>query len=117
MEEISKSLEGKISEADVDEVVGKLLKSGDLFRPKRGFVQRMYTPFSSFVTSSLHQGHSVGIVKDSAYIGLLSWRTFTTWGMISPAFSIITVSSARTSRRFSSSKLWRLARFTVVPAS
>ena len=41
MEEIAKALDGKMSEADVDEVVGKLLKSGDLFRPKRGYVQRM----------------------------------------------------------------------------
>jgi replicative DNA helicase Mcm len=41
MEEVTKALEGKMSETDVDEVVGKLLKSGDLFRPRRGFVQRM----------------------------------------------------------------------------
>ena len=41
MEEIAKALEGRVSEAEVDEVVGKLLKSGDLFRPKRGYVQRM----------------------------------------------------------------------------
>jgi len=40
-EEITKALAGKMSETDIDEVVGKLLKSGDLFRPKRGFVQRM----------------------------------------------------------------------------
>jgi len=41
MEEITKALDGKMSETDVDEVVGKLLKAGDLFRPRRGFVQRM----------------------------------------------------------------------------
>ena len=41
LEEVTKVLEGKVSETDVDEVVGKLLKAGDLFRPKRGFVQRM----------------------------------------------------------------------------
>jgi replicative DNA helicase Mcm len=41
MEEIAKALDGKMSEAEVDEAVGKLLKSGDLFRPKRGYVQRM----------------------------------------------------------------------------
>ena len=41
MEEITKALNGKMSNVDVDEVVGKLLKSGDLFRPRRGFVQRM----------------------------------------------------------------------------
>jgi replicative DNA helicase Mcm len=41
MEEVSKALEGRMKGAEVDEAVGKLLKSGDLFRPKRGFVQRM----------------------------------------------------------------------------
>jgi len=41
MEEINKALDGKMSQVDVDEAVGKLLKSGDLFRPRRGFVQRM----------------------------------------------------------------------------
>jgi len=41
LEELTKALDGKVSEAEVDEVVGKLLKSGDLFRPKRGYVQRM----------------------------------------------------------------------------
>ncbi|MBT7128797.1 minichromosome maintenance protein MCM [archaeon] len=41
LEEISKALEGRLKGAEVDEAVGKLLKSGDLFRPKRGFVQRM----------------------------------------------------------------------------
>ena len=41
LEEIEKALNGKINAADVDEAIGKLLRSGDLFRPKRGFVQRM----------------------------------------------------------------------------
>jgi replicative DNA helicase Mcm len=41
LEEITKALEGKVSEAEVDENIGKLLKSGDLFRPKRGYIQRM----------------------------------------------------------------------------
>jgi len=41
LEEITKALDGKMGEVDVDEVVGKLLKAGDLFRPRRGFVQRM----------------------------------------------------------------------------
>jgi len=40
-EELTKSLAGKMSEVDIDEVVGKLLKEGDLFRPKRGFVQKV----------------------------------------------------------------------------
>ncbi|NPE26952.1 hypothetical protein HNV12_03035 [Methanococcoides sp. SA1] len=41
LEELTKALDGRMKDADVDEAVGKLLKSGDLFRPKRGFVQRM----------------------------------------------------------------------------
>ena len=41
LEEITKALDGKIKESEVDEAIGKLLKAGDLFRPKRGYVQRM----------------------------------------------------------------------------
>jgi replicative DNA helicase Mcm len=41
LEEINKALDGRMNAVDIDEAVGKLLKSGDLFRPKRGFVQRM----------------------------------------------------------------------------
>jgi len=40
-EEVEKALDGKMKPEDIDEAVGKLLKSGDLFRPKRGFIQRM----------------------------------------------------------------------------
>lgn len=40
-EELTKALAGKMKEEEVDEAVGKLLKTGDLFRPKRGFIQRM----------------------------------------------------------------------------
>jgi len=40
-EELEKELAGKMKPEDIDEAVGKLLKSGDLFRPKRGFIQRM----------------------------------------------------------------------------
>jgi replicative DNA helicase Mcm len=40
-DEVTKVLAGKMSEADVDEVIGKLLKEGDLFRPRRGFIQKM----------------------------------------------------------------------------
>lgn len=40
-EELEKALEGKMKSEDIDEAVGKLLRSGDLFRPKRGFIQRM----------------------------------------------------------------------------
>jgi len=41
LEEVSKALEGRLKESEVDEAIGKLLKAGDLFRPRRGFVQRM----------------------------------------------------------------------------
>jgi len=41
LEEVTKALKDKMEESEIDEAVGKLLKSGDLFRPKRGFVQRM----------------------------------------------------------------------------
>jgi len=41
LEELTKELDGKVKESEIDEVVGKLLKSGDLFRPKRGYVQKM----------------------------------------------------------------------------
>lgn len=40
-EELEKALEGKMKPEEIDEAIGKLLKSGDLFRPKRGFIQRM----------------------------------------------------------------------------
>ncbi len=40
-EEIEKALEDKISKADLEEAIQKLLKSGDLFRPKRGYLQLM----------------------------------------------------------------------------
>ena len=41
LEEVAKILDGKMKEFEVDEAIGKLLKAGDLFRPKRGFIQRM----------------------------------------------------------------------------
>jgi len=41
LEDISESLSGKLPEEEVDEIIGKMLKAGDLFRPKRGFVQRV----------------------------------------------------------------------------
>jgi len=41
LEEVEKALKGKIEPEEVDEAIGKLLKAGDLFRPKRGYIQRM----------------------------------------------------------------------------
>ncbi|MFH1522062.1 MAG: minichromosome maintenance protein MCM [archaeon] len=38
LEELNKYLEGKMKQSEIDEAVGKLLSSGDLFRPKRGFI-------------------------------------------------------------------------------
>ncbi len=40
LEELNKYLEGKMKQSEIDEVVGKLLASGDLFRPTRGFVSQ-----------------------------------------------------------------------------
>ncbi|MFH1452258.1 MAG: minichromosome maintenance protein MCM [archaeon] len=40
-EELEKALEGKMKPEEIDEAVGKLLKAGDLFRPRRGYIQRM----------------------------------------------------------------------------
>jgi replicative DNA helicase Mcm len=41
LEEVEKALKDKMKTEDIDEAIGKLLKSGDLFRPKRGYIQRM----------------------------------------------------------------------------
>tara|TARA_Y100000310_G_C20704257_1_gene833398 strand:+ start:6 stop:1460 length:1455 start_codon:yes stop_codon:yes gene_type:complete len=41
LEEVEKALKGEMKQEDIDESLGKLLKSGDLFRPKRGHIQRM----------------------------------------------------------------------------
>ena len=40
MEELEKELEGKMSKDEIDEAVSKLQASGDIFKPKRGYVQR-----------------------------------------------------------------------------
>jgi len=41
IEEIIKELEGKLEIKDVDESLDKLTISGDIFHPRKGFVQRM----------------------------------------------------------------------------
>lgn len=41
IEEIEKAIGGEISANDLEEAMDKLVKSGDLFKPKRGFIQRM----------------------------------------------------------------------------
>ena len=40
LEELNKYLESKMKQSDIDEVVGKLLAAGDLFRPTRGFISQ-----------------------------------------------------------------------------
>ncbi len=41
LEEIEKLLEGKLKQEEIDEAVNKLVRAGDLFRPRRGYIQRM----------------------------------------------------------------------------
>ena len=41
LEELEKNLKDKIKREELDEIIGKLIKAGDLFRPRRGYIQRM----------------------------------------------------------------------------
>ncbi|MEK6856336.1 MAG: minichromosome maintenance protein MCM [Nanoarchaeota archaeon] len=41
LEEVEKILEGKIAPAEMEEALDQLAKSGDLFKPKKGFIQRV----------------------------------------------------------------------------
>ncbi|MEK6825715.1 MAG: minichromosome maintenance protein MCM [Nanoarchaeota archaeon] len=41
LEELEKSLENKVSTVEVEEALEQLVKSGDLFRPKKGFIQKI----------------------------------------------------------------------------
>jgi replicative DNA helicase Mcm len=41
VEELEKELKEKMSDTDFEEALGKMVKAGDLFRPKRGYIQRM----------------------------------------------------------------------------
>jgi len=40
MEELEKLLDGKISQIELEDAITQLSKSGDIFRPKKGFIQR-----------------------------------------------------------------------------
>ncbi|MBD3247283.1 AAA family ATPase [Candidatus Pacearchaeota archaeon] len=40
VEEIEKELEGKLKKEDIEEAINKLKASGDIFKPKKGYVQR-----------------------------------------------------------------------------
>ena len=42
VEELEKELEGKINKSDFDDALDKLAMSGDIFKPKRGFIQRVH---------------------------------------------------------------------------
>ncbi|MEK6933528.1 MAG: minichromosome maintenance protein MCM [Nanoarchaeota archaeon] len=41
MEEIEKSVEGKISSVELEDILTQLSKSGDIFRPKKGYIQKI----------------------------------------------------------------------------
>ncbi|MEM4230830.1 MAG: minichromosome maintenance protein MCM [Candidatus Pacearchaeota archaeon] len=41
IEELKKELQGKIEDKDIDDAIDKLTISGDIFHPKKGFIQRM----------------------------------------------------------------------------
>ena len=41
VEEIEKELEGKIARNEIDEALEKLSISGDIFHPKKGYVQKL----------------------------------------------------------------------------
>ena len=41
MEEIERALQGKISALDLEDAITQLVKSGDIFKPKQGFIQRV----------------------------------------------------------------------------
>jgi replicative DNA helicase Mcm len=40
-EELEKELEGKVTKEELDEVLEKLNRAGDVFKPRRGFIQKM----------------------------------------------------------------------------
>ena len=41
VEEVEKEAEGKMSASELEEAIDKLVRAGDLFRPRKGYVQRM----------------------------------------------------------------------------
>ena len=40
-EEVVKAVEGKLSDIELEEALSQLAKSGDIFRPRKGFIQRI----------------------------------------------------------------------------
>ena len=41
VEELEKELEGKIKKDELDDVINKLNTAGDIFKPRRGYIQKM----------------------------------------------------------------------------
>ncbi len=41
LEEVEKSLEGKLSTMELEDAISQLSKSGDIFKPKKGFIQKI----------------------------------------------------------------------------
>ncbi len=41
MEEVEKAADGKLKKDELEEAIDKLVRAGDLFRPRKGYVQRM----------------------------------------------------------------------------
>jgi len=41
VEEIEKELEGKLSKDEIEEALNKLSSSGEIFKPRRGYIQKM----------------------------------------------------------------------------
>ncbi|MBM3232837.1 minichromosome maintenance protein MCM [Candidatus Pacearchaeota archaeon] len=41
VEEVEKVLEGKVSKVEIEEALEQLVKSGDLFKPKKGYIQKI----------------------------------------------------------------------------
>ena len=76
---------------------------------------RQYTLGPSISVAPPQSGHAVGASISFAPLGRSATTTSTTCGMISPAFSTITVSPTRMSLRRISSMLCRVACCTVVP--
>src|SRR4029450_13205154 len=81
----------------------------------RLFGQRQYAS-PSFRTSGVpHEVHLVGNFHRRTFLGRFDSTGPTTSGITSPARRTITVSFTRTSFRFTSSSLWRVAVPTVTP--
>ena len=41
IEELEKELEGKMKKEEIDDAIEKLVSSGDVFKPRRGYIQRI----------------------------------------------------------------------------